>query len=365
MTAQPLPLPALAPLTAPPPTPPLRIALIQWSEHDGMAHSIYDALVTLGHPTTLVTAGCPLPPDTQVVFSQGPYGRFMEIPQQLRALPPGQRPLHVHWNDEGLPDLKIPWGLMYTLSRLRAWVGRLRYAEAPAQRALAKTPLVRWIDRRMNRFSYVGDYHWAYRQGYLSLLVDSSQIYADLHTAHGLPTLTVPWGSVPTWYADLGLERDIDVLWMGARASRRRSQLIDQVRAGLRAKGVEMYVVDNVERPFIFGDERTRILNRAKVTLNLTRTWYDDNFLRISIVMPNRSLVVSEPLLPHWPDYQAGQHYVSAPTDELAETIYYYLQHPAERQRIVEQAYQFITTRLPMTYAVGHILAVLHPRIRR
>jgi len=209
----------------------------------------------------------------------------------------------------------------------------------------------------MKRYSYLGDYHFAFRQGWLNLLVDSSQIYANLHSAHGLPTLAVPWGAIPGWSADLGLERDIDVLWMGARASRRRGDLLDRVRASLRRRGIEMYVGDNEEHPFIFADERTRMLNRAKVTLNITRTWYDDNFLRFAIVLPNRSLLVSEPMLDHCSEYVAGQHYVSAPHDQLADTIAYYLTHSTERQRIVDNAYQLVTQELTLKNCVARIMA--------
>lgn len=347
------------------PTPPLRVVVIQWVPHDGMAHAIHAALTTLGHAATLADWDQPLPPDAQVVFSQGPYGRFLEVPYQLGRRPAAERPVLVHWNDEGLPDLRLPWPLMGGVGGARSWLGRLQHSAAPAARALARTPPVRWVTRRMHRFSYLGDYHFAYRQGWLTLLVDFSKIYAQLHTDHGLPTLAVPWGSVPGWYADLGLERDIEVLWMGARAGRRRSGLLDRVRADLRALGVEMYVADNEEHPFIFGDERTRLLNRAQITLNLTRTWYDDNFLRFPIVMPNRSLVVSEPLLPHCTDYVVGTHYVSAPIPDLARTIHHYLQHPAERQQIVEQAYQLVTTTLTLENCVGRIMAAVAERVRR
>jgi hypothetical protein len=122
-----------------------------------------------------------------------------------------------------------------------------------------------------------------------------------------------------------------------------------------------MYVADNVERPFIFGEERTRMLNRAKITLNLTRTWYDDNYLRFPIVMPNRSLVVSEPLLPHCTDYVAGTHYVAVPIPELARTIAHYLKHEAERERIVAAAYNLVTTDLTLANRVARIMAAIEP----
>lgn len=76
-----------------------------------------------------------------------------------------------------------------------------------------------------------------------------------------------PWGATPRWYADLGLERDIDVLWMGKRGSKRRSNLLDQVRKELDTVGVSIYVADNEENPFIHGDDRIRFLNRAKLPL--------------------------------------------------------------------------------------------------
>jgi hypothetical protein len=161
---------------------------------------------------------------------------------------------------------------------------------------------------------------------------------------------------MPRWYADLGLERDIDVLWMGIRGSKRRSQLLDRVRYELKMHGVEMYVADNEENPFIFGDERTEYLNRAKITLNITRTWYDDNFSRFSLAAPNRSLVVSEKMLPHCPSYQPGVHYVEAKPDDLAQSILFYLQNPTERERIVEAAYHLTTEELTFNNSIKHIM---------
>jgi hypothetical protein len=171
-----------------------------------------------------------------------------------------------------------------------------------------------------------------------------------------MPTIYVPWGSTPSVYGDLDLERDIDVLWMGKRGTRRRSRLLDRIRRQLSSYGVEIYVADNEENPFIFNETRTRFLNRAKITLNITRTWYDDNFSRFAYAVPNRSLVVSEPLLPHCPEYEAGIHYVSAPIDRLAESIVYYLAHDDERQRIVENAYQLVTKELAFRESIARLM---------
>jgi glycosyltransferase involved in cell wall biosynthesis len=242
------------------------------------------------------------------------------------------------------------------MSSARSFVGRLSTSDRDwARLVVNKSPLA-WVNNRMFRFRYVGDYHYAYQQGWLDVFADSSIIYADFHRQHGLPALYAPWGATRNSYADLGLKRDIDVLWMGKRATRRRSNLLDRVRHELAARGVQMYVVDGKENPFIHGKKRTYILNRTKITLNLTRTWYDDNYSRFSMAAPNCSLIVSEPLLPHCPECQPGLHYVSAPVDELADKIIYYLENETERQQIVEQAYQLVTTELAFQNSIKTVM---------
>jgi hypothetical protein len=349
----------------PAPKPGYNVAVVFWKTYDGMAEAIAGALGQLGHTPLPFAWDAPIPDSADVVFSQGPYGPFLQVPQQLGSLQNGHRPFMVHWNDEGLPDLRLSWPIMAGVAAGRSWAGRLPQSPSQTLRTLSQYPPMTWVRQRMKRFSYLGDYHYAFRQGWLNLLVDFSQVYARLHSAHGVPALAVPWGAVPSWSANLNLERDIDVLWMGARASRRRSRLLDQVREGLRRRNIEMYVADNEEHPFIFGAERTRMLNRAKITLNLTRTWYDDNFLRFPIVMPNGSMVVSEPLLPHCPDYVAGEHYVAAPIPQLADTIHHYVTHEAERQSIVAQASVLMNTNLTLSNCVDRIMSAVAERMPR
>jgi hypothetical protein len=245
---------------------------------------------------------------------------------------------------------------MWALGSGRSWLDRWHSSRNACLHNFASRGPLSGINGQASRFRRLGDYEYAYRKGWLDILADSSTIYARLNENRGIPTLYIPWGPTASVHADLGLERDIDVLWMGRRATRRRGKLLDRVRQELRPYGVEMYVADNEENPFIFDETRTRFLNRVKVTLNLTRTWYDDTFSRFAFAAPNRSLVISEPVLPHCPEFEAGVHYVSAPAGRLAQTIVHYLTHEDERQVIVENAYRLVTTKLAFRNSMARLM---------
>src|SRR5689334_3541412 len=130
-----------------------RVAVVLWQPVDGMAQAIADALLQLGYDVVPFVWNQPLPQGVDAVFSQGPYGRFLSVPNQLEQLPLHKRPLLVHWNDEGMPDLRLPWPVLSGLGRLRSWVGRQVHAARPNW--LARLPGLRWMDRRMKRFSYL------------------------------------------------------------------------------------------------------------------------------------------------------------------------------------------------------------------
>jgi hypothetical protein len=340
----------------PSPDRPSVVAVPHRIEIDGITEVISDELSALGYQPVHFKIGSRIPEKAEVVFSYGPYGKFLTIPCQLAKMPPEHKPIFVHWNTEGIPDPRIPWTIMSSIARWRSWLGRVQDSRNGSARTPGTEKLSSLIESRMLRFRYLGDYYYAHRRGWIDIFADTSEIYAEIHRRQGLPTIVAHWGATPQWYKDLGLERDIDVLWMGTRGTKRRSTILDQVRSELEAKGVRMHVADGKVNPFIFDDQRTSYLNRSKITLNITRTWYDDNFSRIALAAPNRSLIVSETILPHCPSFHAGIHFVSAPVETLAATILYYLDHEEERLRIVENAYQLVTTKLVFRESIKSIM---------
>jgi hypothetical protein len=332
------------------------VAIPHGNERDGIAEVISDELNALGYQTVHFQIGSLIPEKAEVVFSFGPYGKFLTIPRQLAKIPPDRKPIFVHWNTEGIPDLRIPWKIMSSIAGWRSWLGRVHDARNGSARIPGTKRLFSLIESRMSRFRYLGDYYYAHRRGWLDIFADTSEIYAEIHRRHGLPTIVAHWGATPQWYKDLGLKRDIDVLWMGTRGTRRRSKLLDRLRSELESSGVRMHLADGKENPFIFGNERIYYLNRSKITLNITRTWYDDNYSRMALAAPNRSLIVSETIFPHCPSFLAGTHFVSVPVEKLAETILYYLEHEEERSRIVDNAYQLVTTKLLFRESIKSIM---------
>ena len=334
-----------------------RVAVPEWVEDDGIAKMIGFELDQIGYDPVLFFFDNNIPEDVDYLLTFGPYDKILPIWQSNARIPPSRRPVAIHWNTEGMPDLRIPPLVVRALGAMRSKIGRMSSSGSALDRFLYSIRSVSDIDQSFKRYRFHGDYEYAYRMGWLHVLSDTSHVYSQIRSKIGIPTIYAPWGASQRWYEDLGLKRDIDVLWMGKRGSQRRSRILDLVFKELKLRGVNVYSADDEENPFIFGEERTRYLNRTKITLNITRTWYDDNFSRFAIACPNRSLVVSEPVLPHCTEFKANVHYVSAKIENITNTIVYYLEHEEERWQIVDAAYELMMTELKFENSLRRMFA--------
>lgn len=338
------------------------VAVVQWGNHDALARAFGAELQQLAYKPLYFRFDQSPPLEADIVLSFAPYGRWLQIPTALakRSNSSGPRPRLIHWNTENPPDLRLPWWLVRSVGALRVRVDRWHDADDRRTRQRVQQPPFAWFAARLSKFRYVGEVHYAAGQGWLDVYAESSEIYARLHARHGLPTAVVPWGTVPEWCADLNLERDLDVVWFGQRRTARRARLLERLRGELHARGIKIFVADGVEHPFVHGPDRTRLLNRAKVTLNLLPTWYDHAFpYRFHVAAGNRSLVVTEPMLPHSPHYHAGEHYICAPIPQLADTIAFHVRHAEERRAIAEQAHALVTTQMTMNASVRALMSHL------
>ncbi|HEX5840249.1 MAG TPA: glycosyltransferase, partial [Anaerolineales bacterium] len=76
-----------------------------------------------------------------------------------------------------------------------------------------------------------------------------------------------------------------------------------------------------------------------------------------------RSLVVSEPVLPHCTEFKANIHYVAAKIEDLANTIVYYVEHDEERRRIVDKAYELMMDGLKFEKSLRKMFAAARQHV--
>lgn len=332
----------------------MSFGVMHWDKHEGIAPLISRIINKKGYGVVDFVYDSNLPADVNVIFAYAPFGSLAPLVKQIVERPREKRPLLALWLTEPLPNPQIPEWLRRGIGTIRTTGENLAYRQSGDGTWQCNRRML-WFTNRALRYRYYGDLFWLQRQGILSVLAVTSRLNGDFLRARGFDPVVAYVGTHPEWYGDLQLERDISVLWIGKVATRRRRRVLNTVRQELRSRGIEILVVDGVENPYIFGYERTILLNRTVITLNLLREEYDDNSLRYFLAAPNRSLIVSEPTLRHTP-FLPNVHLVEAPIEQLPDTVCYYLANEQARSKIVENAYQLATKSLTMENAVEQIL---------
>jgi hypothetical protein len=333
----------------------LRVGVYHWAAGDGFAREVLGTLRDLGHDAVPILPGSEEQLSRlDVLLLYGPWGSLETLFRALRAMPRELRPVTLLWQGEQFPDPRLPSAVWWLVGVARSYFET--FAHLPV---LARTPRVHraltWLTGRLHRFRYYGDI-WRYRRaGLLDVLAVWSPRVGEELTRRGLAPMVVGMGYYPDCGRDLGLVRDIDVVWLGKAGSRRRQRLVRRVRRELTRRGVRLLVVDGVEHRYVFGEERTRLLNRTKIVLNLLRQTWDDNSMRFFFAAANGALVVSEPTLRH-SDFTAGVHLVEAPLDRLADAVQAYLQDEPAREAIVVRARKLAVETLTMRATVRRLL---------
>jgi hypothetical protein len=338
-----------------------RIGVVFWGDEDGMASLLEETLVDLGYEAAHFRFDQRIPADLDLIFGYAPFGSLAPLSKQLHDLDHAHRPLLAFWLTEPLPNPNIPVWLTGAAAVFRSSLERRAYHKTDAGLWKLKNGW-EWLTARGHRFRYIGDLKWLQDQGLLTVLAVSSPILVDYLSAQGLSPIQAYMGAHPSYGADLQLERDIPVLWLGKVASRRRNRLLNFMRLELQQRGIDLMVIDGVENPYVFGRDRIKLLNRTRIVLNLVRTPYDDNSLRFYLSAPNRALIVSEPILRHTP-FEPGVHLVEAPIEQLPETIAYYLEHEDECRSIVANAYDLVTEELNLANGTRVILNELETKL--
>ena len=321
----------------------LAITLCQgnWGRFRGnIMRAITSLLEEAGHAVTQMGDGPFDPGASNILWMLGSANRFPLVCQQLAATPKPKRPLVLLWHTELLPPpraARLPW------PRLALW---------EITRMLRRDPRATDVYTNYFRLRQLA------QKGLLDFLLAPTLDRCEFLTERGISAHWVPLGYDASRGCDMGLSRDIEVLFLGTLNVPRRRQILERLRCG----GVNLLVMGSPSDPACWGESRTRLLNRTKILLNISRSPGQLPDTRLILGMANKALVISEPIYTPAP-YEPGKHYVSATLDEMPEVIAYYLTHESERERIANEGHRLVTQEVTMSRSVSRILELIRERI--
>ena len=267
---------------------------------------------------------------------------FPRLMSAVGTLPQQRRPLVVIWHWEPLPHPTVAGSPAPRLS-LREWA-----------KIILRDPRATDLYTNHRRIAQLA------RQGIPDVLAVCSFAWHEFLQECGIQSVWVPIGRDREDGEDLGLNRDLDALFLGSLEIPRRKQILNY----LRKQNVDVHAKGSWFDGCYWGNRRTELINRAVTFLNIQR--YPGEFAghRLILGMTNKSLVISEPIYKPLP-FESGKHYVSATVQEMPAAIEHYLHHPDERQEIVDAAYNFLTSEVTMAQSVARILLIIQQRFQQ
>jgi hypothetical protein len=312
----------------------------------GSEKPLIESLARCGCDVTLMAndSAAAIPPPGAWLVITGTAAWYPAVRRRLLSMPRHLRPHVLLWHSEPLPPARAtglppPWLNLRELAKL---VLRDRRA----------------TDVYTNYFT-IGRLH---RAGIPDVLVLSSRGRQEFLAERGIPGHFAPLGCDPSMGRDLGLPRDIDVLFLGILNVPRRNRLLE----ALRRRSINLTAAGSWTDPALWGEGRTRLLNRAKILVNLARTPAEFSGYRLSLGMANKALVVSEPI--HRPEpFVPGRHFAMVPVDEMADCIRHYLAAEDERRTMTETAWRFVHEEATVQRSAELLVELMdeHERHRR
>lgn len=199
----------------------------------------------------------------------------------------------------------------------------------------------------------------------------------------GVDARRLPFGAVPSMTASAGAsarweDRDLDMLFMGSLDPKRGSVL-----AGLastlwyRHSELRLFPFDKPVLPgtpgVVFGEEKYRLLRRAKVLVNVHRdrsthlppgseppAYFE--WVRMVETMANGCVVLTEPSEGYAP-LVPGEHFVSVEREQMAETLRALLDDPTRLEEISDAARRAVTTELSLAASLAPALDLVESTV--
>jgi len=312
-----------------------------------------DAVERLGYKHRFVLFDGAIPDGTDIVLAQGPFGTLWPVIHQLVGQPLARRPVFAYWFEENLnmETPPLPRRLLAQSFSELSW----RYRESVGLCGRAGRPLAGLLAKKAVGLGYLGDILWLHSRGLLDVLALSSTVYAAYLANLGIESLLVPRGYHPGWGETLNLRRDVAVVWMGKVRGRRRRRAIPWLQGELTKRGQAMEVYDGFAKPFVFGRERTEILNRTHFVLNIyERPWHELS-IRHFVAAANGAVVLTEPGENRYP-FVPGEHIVECRLEMMPDAVMHYLTHEDEWGAISKNVFELVTSKLTLMRSIKSIL---------
>ena len=332
------------------PTKP-KIASLVWGV-SGLHEAQASAVRALGYQHETFLFNEPIPPETDIVLVQGPFGSLLPLTRQLVGR--RSRPVLAYWFEESFHHLHPAW-LVSHLARPFSALYRHHGDLGLFGRSLAAAA-PDLVSKRGRKLAFLGDILWLYRNDFLDVLALSSTVYSDYFKAQGIEPVLVPRGYHPSYGEILNRQRDIAVVWMGKTRTARRRRAVYGLRDKLKEHGHRMLIHDNQERPFIFRSERTQVLNRAWFVLNVLTHPKDELSIRYYFGAANGAVVLTEPGENEYP-FVPGRHLVECPVARMPDKVIYYLSHQEEWRAISTNMLNLMQEELTLEQSIVAILS--------
>lgn len=299
------------------------IVLIGINPSDPAIADMRDGLIRRGFAVAIATDGAAGHPGVRALVLIGFPARFRQTIRMIEAAG-ARRPRVIVWQYEPLPPPDLPhWACRLgartsAVQSGRRWAKPLfRTLSAPVDLALTRLT-AEPVSGRMLRFLL--DNFAVIRTGtlfgWLDVICVSTEQKRAYLAAMGLPAEFLPVGQQPSFGRDLGQARDIDVLFIGSLKSRRRRAALQGFENNARACGLRVVTTTGP----VQGEERTRLVNRARVVLHLHQMSWDTPWMRWCLASANGAVVASEPLC-HPEPLRPGTDYLSASLAHLDRAI--------------------------------------------
>ncbi|MBM3811719.1 MAG: glycosyltransferase family 1 protein [Acidimicrobiia bacterium] len=283
-----------------------------------------------------------IPPAGEWLVIFGNAAWYPQICGRLLRLAPERRPYILLWHSEPLPPARATGVPM-------PWLNLREIAKIVLRDARATDVYTNYLTIRK-----------LHRAGIPDVLVLSSRGRQEFLAERGIPGHFAPLGCDPSMGRDLGLARDMEVLFLGILNVPRRNRLL----RSLRQQNIKVTEAGSWTDPAYWGENRTRLLNRAKILVNLARTPAEFSGYRLSLGMANKALVVSEPIYRPEP-FVPGEHFLMAPTGEMAGCIRHFLDHDTERHAITEKAYGFVREEATLMRSTERMVGLMEEHEQR